>query len=298
MAESLGVSHAASDSASSNPSVALNNFSISLRLSGNFSKAEQLLRCSIVLSRRSVISSDPSFAALLANIGAVYAAQRNFSKAESFYKGALSLSEKSSYDMDRLAAVYVSEKKYNEAEEIYTRSIAANHDSGEPPSFNEDTVERLSNVYVNLHQYTKAEQLLVRLLHDIDTDGFSGENSLPALNATNALGNFYLAQKQYAQSKPLFERGASLGEEKFANSFALAIALNGLAINLREEGKFEEAERVLNQSQLIVKRIKGEDSPDFAASLRNMASIYRKTGRIDEARALETKAAATRTSDR
>jgi tetratricopeptide (TPR) repeat protein len=81
-----------------------------------------------------------------------------------------------------------------------------------------------------------------------------------------------------------------------------AASLNNLAALLKEQGKYEEAEPLYQQS-LVIKRkvcaihlaassrdhsckVFGEEHPDVAASLNNLAELLRTQGKYDEAEPL------------
>ncbi len=48
-------------------------------------------------------------------------------------------------------------------------------------------------------------------------------------------------------------------------------------------GRLEEAEPLYKQSTEIIRTALGEDHPDFATSLNNLAGLYDSMGRYEEA---------------
>jgi tetratricopeptide (TPR) repeat protein len=290
MADSLETARSAGPPGNLAPDVILNNLSIGLRLDGKYAKAEQLLRCSIVLRRQSVGPDDRSFASMLGNFGAGYVAERRFAEAEVLYEAALSLDAASSYYMDRLADVYRSERKYNEAEAMYKRSLVLCEGVSLIDPCQETTLRNLAQVYFEQRQYAKAEPLLQRAL--VVAEFPFGAESASVTTSVNDLANLYRVERRYAEAVPLYERTiAILGEVAYASkSFNLAVALNGLGLTFGEQGKYEEAERLFERSLAILETVKGKDSSDVAASLRNLASVYRRTGRSEQAQSLEDRA--------
>ncbi|NJL62515.1 MAG: tetratricopeptide repeat protein, partial [Methylacidiphilales bacterium] len=49
------------------------------------------------------------------------------------------------------------------------------------------------------------------------------------------------------------------------------------------QGRYDEAEPMFNQALQIRLKVLGEEHPDTAASLNNLAALYKSQGRYDEA---------------
>uniref|UniRef100_UPI000A752B74 tetratricopeptide repeat protein n=1 Tax=Geitlerinema sp. PCC 9228 TaxID=111611 RepID=UPI000A752B74 len=54
----------------------------------------------------------------------------------------------------------------------------------------------------------------------------------------------------------------------------------------QSQGRYEEAEPLYRQALEMRKRLLGEQHPDVATSLNNLAELYRSQGRYDEAEPL------------
>jgi tetratricopeptide (TPR) repeat protein/CHAT domain-containing protein len=72
---------------------------------------------------------------------------------------------------------------------------------------------------------------------------------------------------------------------------AEAAALNQQAVALHREGRYAEAESLLNHTLEVYDYALGPDHPYFAKSLDNLASLYRAQGRYTEAESLHKRAA-------
>ena len=69
-------------------------------------------------------------------------------------------------------------------------------------------------------------------------------------------------------------------------------ALNDEAVSLYRQGSYERAVVVAKKALQIAEQEVGPDHPDVATSLKNLAALYRKTGREKEAELLKKRAAA------
>jgi tetratricopeptide (TPR) repeat protein len=65
-----------------------------------------------------------------------------------------------------------------------------------------------------------------------------------------------------------------------------ATALNNLAVDYREIGRFEQAETLFRQALEIGRKTLGEDHPDYATRLNNLAGLLQATGHFEEAETL------------
>ena len=72
----------------------------------------------------------------------------------------------------------------------------------------------------------------------------------------------------------------------------MAASLSGLALPYQAQGNYAEAEPLYRRSLTIYEKVLGPEHPDVATSLANYAALLRKTGRADEAAAMEARAQA------
>jgi CHAT domain-containing protein len=66
----------------------------------------------------------------------------------------------------------------------------------------------------------------------------------------------------------------------------VALSLNNLAMLYKEQGRYAEAEPLLQQSLKIKRKVLNEDHPDVALRLNNLAGLYHDQGRYAEAEPL------------
>ncbi len=78
----------------------------------------------------------------------------------------------------------------------------------------------------------------------------------------------------------------------------MALSLNFLADIYRAQGQYAQAEPLYKRALAIVEKALGPDHPSVAASLENLAALYRATKRDEEAETLEQRAARIRAIQR
>jgi tetratricopeptide (TPR) repeat protein len=103
---------------------------------------------------------------------------------------------------------------------------------------------------------------------------------LPALEALAEVG----AQKDLRDLTTRFEGYFSL--LRAADSLELAYALGRLGFLYYEQGRYLEAEPLLQKALTLTKQLLGSDHPDVATGLNNLALLYRSQGRYSEAEPL------------
>jgi tetratricopeptide (TPR) repeat protein len=58
------------------------------------------------------------------------------------------------------------------------------------------------------------------------------------------------------------------------------------------QGQYAQAEPLYKRSLAIREKLLGTNHPDIAENLKNMAALYRKTGRVQEAEEFDARATA------
>ncbi len=70
----------------------------------------------------------------------------------------------------------------------------------------------------------------------------------------------------------------------------MSLSLNNLAGLYYSQSDFDKAEPLFKRSLSIREKVLGPDHPDVAKILKNIAALYRATGRVSEADELEQRA--------
>jgi tetratricopeptide (TPR) repeat protein len=103
---------------------------------------------------------------------------------------------------------------------------------------------------------------------------------LPALEALAEVN----AQKDLRDLTSRFE--GFLSQIRFLDSPDLAKSLDRLGCLYQEQGRYGEAEPLLQKALKLHRRLAGDDHPDVATSLNNLARLYKSQGRYNEAEPL------------
>ena len=74
----------------------------------------------------------------------------------------------------------------------------------------------------------------------------------------------------------------------------VAASLNNLAVLYREQGKYEQAEPLIQRALAIREKVLGPDHPQVATVLENYAALLHKLNRDAEADKMEARAQAIR----
>jgi tetratricopeptide (TPR) repeat protein len=75
-------------------------------------------------------------------------------------------------------------------------------------------------------------------------------------------------------------------QKQFGLEEDLATSLNNLAVLYESQGRYNQAEPLLEQALELKKRLLGEDHPDVATTLNNLAGLYESQGRYNQAEPL------------
>jgi tetratricopeptide (TPR) repeat protein len=225
---------------------------------------------------------NPDQARNLNNLGSMYFARGQYSRAEAVLSQAAAMGEPKS--ILNLAATLRAEARYPEAEKMYQRA-------GQTGS----ALLGLALVYRDMGRYADAEQFAHRAL----------EQGADAASTLNLLGMVAESEGRPAEAKALLRRalGASelpeilinLGNAErqtgdFPNAQAhleravnllngakdpsMAAALEGLSLLARARGDLKQAHLLGTRALLLLQASLGADHPEYAAALANLALVY------------------------
>lgn len=116
----------------------------------------------------------------------------------------------------------------------------------------------------------------------------------PEVAATQTvLAGLYAAAGRYADAEPLLRRALAIRERAYGSDARLtALSRNNLALLLAAEGNAAEAEKLYLQA---IAGLEKHDPADLATVLGNYAALLDDSGRHEEAKAMEQRAALLRT---
>ena len=119
-----------------------------------------------------------------------------------------------------------------------------------------------------------------------------GTDSPDVAAAQTNLAGLYAADDRYDEAEPLLRRALAIREKAYgADGRLTALSRNNLALLLAADGRSAEAELLYLQAIAVLEH---DDPKDLATVLDNYAALLDDTGRHEEAKAMEQRAAAVR----
>jgi tetratricopeptide (TPR) repeat protein len=182
-----------------------------------------------------------------------------------------------------LARLDLLDGDYKHAAQLAERALGLNRNAENPaPAEIMECLEIAGTAYAQSGHYGKAEPMLRELLRLAVKE--YGDKAPQTSRVGERLANVYRERLQFAEAETLLQQRLSSSiEEPGENE---ATTLNNLAEYLLAQQCFKEAEILLLRSLRIRKSVPGEQDPELAVTLYNLASLYADQGRIEEARKL------------
>ncbi len=139
-------------------------------------------------------------------------------------------------------------------------------------------------LYYKQGKYAEAEPLHKRALA-IREKAF-GPNHPDVASSLNGLGWLYYKQGKYDKAEPLHKRAIAIYENAFGPDYTrTAYPLRGLGKIYTTKGEYAKAEPLYKRSLEILEKTV-PNHPDIADTFEEMAELYTKMGRDDEAKKL------------
>lgn len=153
------------------------------------------------------------------------------------------------------------------------------------------TLNHLAEIYRVEEKYAEAEPLYKQALAIYKKASGADETEKGTILAN--LAWLYKAQNKYAEAEPLYKEALSIFEkarlETTGNTTApiMAIAQINLGEIYTSQSRYSEAGSLYKQALGIFKKSLGQNHIRVALTLKNIAELYKKTGREEEAQKLE-----------
>ncbi len=175
--------------------------------------------------------------------------------------------------LENIGRAYLSLGLYDQAEPMLERAYALRKRSfGEENPDVAATLFALADSIRLQGDYKKAEPLFRQSLA-IRQKQLGGQSSA-VLESLAALGECLYLEDRDAEAEPLLRRALALDRQQNTNSGSR----NYLALLLERKGSYPEALQLLRESVEYHRRVSGEDSPEFALSLHNLAGALIDAG--------------------
>ncbi len=140
----------------------------------------------------------------------------------------------------------------------------------------------LGQLYTYKGEYSKADTLLTKAL------GIYKNNSLKEDNNYGwILGNLawvYKSRGNYSKSESYYKKALKILKKNKENNEELLTMMNNFALELHEEGNYEDAEKMFDETLELQKKLYGDKPhPEISTTTYNLAELLRDRGKYDEA---------------
>ncbi len=228
---------------------------------------------------------------LLHTQAAALAKAGNYAKAETRYRQALRLLQRShgrqhsdvATLMNNLATLAIAQKQYDEAETLYKNALAIKEYTLGPQ--HPDVATALNNL-ANLHfiqkRYQDAKPLYQRAL-TLREQALGSEHPDVA-RTLHELAHVHRDQQQYTTAMDLYKRALSLRERIFGGSQPdVAASLSAIATLHQAQEQYTQAEPLYRTALVMLENTLGPEHPDVAVALHNLATVLVHRRRHTEA---------------
>ncbi|MCU0438179.1 MAG: CHAT domain-containing protein [Raineya sp.] len=201
----------------SNKAIVLNNLGVLYLQTNRLEGAENYLKQSLDLKRKSLGENHPKYWSTQSSLGNVYLMKKEYDKAEKVYKQILKLSKKAVSEknaiylntLNSLADLYFETSRYNESESMYLKLLELSKDSKDTRK--NEYASYLHNTgmfYRNIKKYNTAENYL-REAHSIRKQVL-GDKHLLYYYSVSGLALFYFDTGNMREAYKLFKESNEL----------------------------------------------------------------------------------------
>lgn len=182
--------------------------------------------------------------------------------------------------------LYVAMGQYSKAEPFYTEAKQIIEKSaGKNTADYAATCNNLGRLYRLMGHYEKSELLLIEA-KDL-REKILGKQNADYATSCNNLAVLYLEVGQYDMARPLYIEAMQIREKVLGKEHIdYAASCNNLAILYVVTGKPDEAEPLYIEAMQIREKVLGKEHPFYAASCNNLAALYLDMGQYKKAEPL------------
>jgi len=190
-----------------------------------------------------------------------------------------------------LTNLYVTRAEYTKAE-ANANSILQRLDKNQPTSalIEGASLAALSRVSARLGHYAKSEDYANQLIKRDEAS--SGTNSTDYARSLERLAIVYKDEKKYAEAEPLLQKAKAIIAKQLPDHPYLGDVLVDQAELFIDQGKYDDADALLQQAIKIRKAAFGSEHPDVAECLIDIAYVKAQQNKLDEAEAAYKRALA------
>jgi|SRR5712671_2409162 len=185
--------------------------------------------------------------------------------------------------LERSGLAAYSDGRYDDASKAFLEAIRESEHEDAEPGLGQ-LLSDLGWLYHEQDRDTSADSLL-QLALAVDQKKF-GSDALPAARRAQELGMLYQTEGKFKEAGPLLGRAMSLYEKNpKADARELAITQAQVGLNYQATGNLDRGELFLKRALVGLGSGMGKDPCYWAATLIDLADLYRATNRDSEANA-------------
>jgi tetratricopeptide (TPR) repeat protein len=183
--------------------------------------------------------------------------------------------------LERSGLTAYSDGRYDDASQAFLEAIRESEHEDAQPGLGQ-LLSDLGWLYHEHDRDTSADSLL-QLALAVDQKKF-GSDALPAARRAQELGMLYQAEGKFKEAGPLLGRALSLYERNpKADARELAITQAQVGLNYQQAGNLDRGELFLKRALVGLGSGMGKDPCYWAATLIDLADLYRASNRDAEA---------------
>lgn len=267
----------------------LNSRVVALQEDGRIHEAMPVAEEALKLARELFTSADPSLAAALANLAAVYRAQGRLGEAEALDVEAVAGAEKAgrsdedlAFIINNLGEIQRDSGRLDEAERSYEKAVAIMRKVG-LRARSAVVVNNLAELKVVQGHLEEGEELF-RLALELQQRVSDFEPGVMATTIAGLAGAL-VHRGELAQAQALYERLLAAQEWMHGKRAHpdVATALYQLGRVYQESGRFEEAARLLKSGGGMMIVLYGDDHPKVVPYLEAIGRLSLETGDLAQA---------------
>lgn len=274
---------------------ALSNLGLIYLTQGKTAEAEQFIDQTLTISDQTLGKKSAAYIANLNNRAKLNQALGKYNEAEKQFDEALALAE-SFFGESMQKAILLNNKamllqaigRYDEAAELMKSAITSSTAAPKKAlqgkkSFDSRKFQaNLAFIYQLSGKYTEAESNFLAIKKVFDNRKQTGNAEYAGL--LNQLGILYIQMGKNEKVEELFKKAKEVYKKRYTEeNIYFAKVTNDLGNFYRINGRYAEAETELNKALGIRQSLLGTNHPDYVRTQENLAILYWKTNRYDQA---------------
>jgi tetratricopeptide (TPR) repeat protein len=253
---------------------------------GKYQEAISIAERAVEVAKRVRGLEHPETATNLNNLGELYRAMHEYTKAEPLLQEALRIRQKifgpehpyTAQSLNNLAELYKDMGEYGKAEPLYQEALRICQKVLGPE--NPDTASSLNNLaelYWRMGGYAKAELLFQEALRI--RQKILGSEHPDTATSLNNLAVVYWTMGEYAKAEPLYQEALRICQKVLGPEHPnTATSLDSLAVLYQYMGEYAKAEPLYQEALRIRQKVLGPERPETATSLNNLGELYQAMG--------------------